>query len=124
MLREAQAKLIDNPHLTKIDPLNDIARPITHNMKLLKQSLLDILEEYIPLRRSLILTVIVFFGNLLLHALVMYLYHLISTSSCTYKVVIGLAISFNGSILVRCGLSISFALALRNIFTPSSVFDS
>ena len=38
--------------------------------------------------------------------------------------VIGLAISFNGSILVRCGLSISFALASRNIFTPSSVFDS
>ena len=75
LLREVKAKLIDSPHLTKVDQLNEIAKPIAHNMRLLKPSLLDKMEQYVPLRLSLTLTAIVFLGNLVLHALIMYLYH-------------------------------------------------
>ena len=75
LLREVKAKLIDSPHLTKVDQLNEIAKPIAHNMRLLKPSLVDKMEQYVPLRLSLTLTAIVFSGNLVLHALIMYLYH-------------------------------------------------
>ena len=75
LLREVKAKLIDSPHLTKVDQLNEIAKPIAHNMRLLKLSLVDKMEQYIPLRLSLTLTAIVFLGNLVLHALIRYLYH-------------------------------------------------
>ena len=75
LLREVKAKLIDSPHLTKVDQLNEIAKPIAHNMRLLKPSLVDKMEQYVPLRLSLTLTAIVFLGNLVLHALIMYLYH-------------------------------------------------
>ena len=44
-------------------------------MRLLKPSLVDKMEQYVPLKLSLTLTIVVFFENLLLHALVMYLYH-------------------------------------------------
>ena len=75
LLREVKAQLIDSPHLTKVDQLNKIAKPIAHNMRLLKPSLVDKMEQYVPLKLYLTLTIVVFFGNLLLHALVMYLYH-------------------------------------------------
>ena len=75
LLREVKAKLIDSPHLTKVDQLNEIAKPIAHNMRLLKPSLVDKMEQYVPLKLSLTLTIFVFIRNLLLHALVMYLYH-------------------------------------------------
>ena len=41
LLREVKAQLIDSPHLTKVDQLNEIAKPIAHNMRLLKPSLVD-----------------------------------------------------------------------------------
>ena len=44
-------------------------------MRLLKPSFVDKMEQYVTLKLSLTLTIVVFFGNLLLHALVMYLYH-------------------------------------------------
>ena len=75
LLREVKAKLIDSPHLTKTDQLNDIAKPIAHHMRLLKPTLVDKMEQCVPLRLSLTLTAIVFLGNLVLHALIMYLYH-------------------------------------------------
>ena len=75
LLREVKAKLIDSPHLTKVDQLNAIAKPIAHNMRLLKPSLVDKMEQYVPLKMSLTLTLTVFIGNLLLHALAIYLYH-------------------------------------------------
>ena len=74
LLREVKAKLIDSPHLTKVDQFIDIAKPIAHDMQLLKPSLVDKMEQYVQLRLSLTLTVIVFLGNLLMHVL-MYLYH-------------------------------------------------
>ena len=75
LLREVKAKLIDSPHLTKTDQLNDIAKPIAHHMRLLKPTLVDKMEQYVPLKISLTLTLTVFIGNLLLHALAIYLYH-------------------------------------------------
>ena len=75
LLREVKAQLIDSPHLTKIDPPNEIAKPIAHNMRLLKPSFVDKMEQYVPLKLSLTLTIVVFFGKLLLHALVMYPVH-------------------------------------------------
>ena len=75
LLREVKAQRIDSPHLTKVDQLNEIAKPIAHNMRLLKPSLVDKMEQYVPLKLSLTLTIAVFFGNSLLHALAMYLYH-------------------------------------------------
>ena len=44
-------------------------------MRLLKPTLVDKMEQYVPLKISLTLTLTVFIGNLLLHALAIYLYH-------------------------------------------------
>ena len=52
-----------------------IAEPIVHKMQLLKPTLIEKLDSYVPIKVSLSLTVFVFIGNLLLHILVMYLYH-------------------------------------------------
>ena len=52
-----------------------IAKPLVHKMQLLKPTLVDKLDSYVPIKVSLSLTVFVFIGNLLLHILVMYLYH-------------------------------------------------
>ena len=48
---------------------------LVHKMQLLKPTLIDKLDSYIPIKVSLSLTIFVFIGNLLLHILVMYLYH-------------------------------------------------
>ena len=45
LLGEVKSKLNDSPHLTKVDQLNDIAQPIAHNMRLLKPSLVDKMEQ-------------------------------------------------------------------------------
>ena len=52
-----------------------IAKPLVHKMQLLKPTLIDKLDSYVPIKVSLSLTIFVFIGNLLLHILVMYLYH-------------------------------------------------
>ena len=54
--------------------LDEIAMPITTEMKSFKPALIDKLESYVPIKRSLSLTIIVFMGNLALHIL-MYLFH-------------------------------------------------
>ena len=43
-------------------------------MQLLKPALTEKLNTYVPVKLSLLLTLFVFIGNLLLHTLVMYLY--------------------------------------------------
>ena len=75
LLREVKTKLIDSPQLTKTDQLDAIAKPIAHDMRLLKPTLTSKLETYVPLKLSLMLTVIVFCGNILLHILFTFLYH-------------------------------------------------
>ena len=57
------------------ESLDDIAKPITTEMKSFKPALIDKLEIYVPIKLSLSLTIIVFIGNLALHILFMYLYH-------------------------------------------------
>ena len=54
---------------------DNIAKPLVHKMQLLKPTLIDKLDSYVPIKVSLSLTIFVFIGNLLLHILVMYLYH-------------------------------------------------
>ena len=54
--------------------LDKIAAPLVHKMQLLKPSLVDKLESYVPIKFSFTLTNIVFIGNLL-HILVIYFYH-------------------------------------------------
>ena len=63
LLRDIMAKLIDSPLLTKMDQLEDIKGTIALDLKILKQTLIDKLERNIPLRLSLMLTIIVFVGN-------------------------------------------------------------
>ena len=75
LLRDVKTKLIDSPQLTKTDQLDAIAKPIAHDMRLLKPTLTSKLETYVPLKLSLMLTVIVFCGNILLHILFTFLYH-------------------------------------------------
>ena len=104
LLREVKAKLIDSPHLTKVDQLNEIANPFAHNMRLLKPSLVDKMEQYVPSRLSLTLTAVVFFGNLVLHALIMYLYHRFAIfSKLTPKFLKGQ----DGNIALRPALSVA-----------------
>lgn len=55
--------------------LDEIAKPIGHEMTLLRPTLVEKLEMYVPIKLSLSLTLIVFILNLILHALFMYLYH-------------------------------------------------
>ena len=52
-----------------------IAKPLVHKMQLLKPTLIDKLDSYVPIKVSLSLTIFVFIGNHLVHILVMYLYH-------------------------------------------------
>ena len=59
LLRDVKAKLSDSPQLTKVDQLNHIAKPIAHIMKLLKATFFDKMEHYVPLKLSLMLTIIV-----------------------------------------------------------------
>ena len=62
-------------HNLRQEDYDKIAEPIVHKMQLLKPTLIEKLDSYVPIKVSLSLTVFVFIGNLLLHILVMYLYH-------------------------------------------------
>ena len=52
-----------------------IGEPIGHNMTLFRPTLIEKLEMYVPVKLSLSLTLIVFFLNIILHVIAMYLYH-------------------------------------------------
>ena len=75
LLREVRTQLIYSPQITQMKHLNTLGKPIAHRMKLLKSTLAHQLEEYVPLKLSLMLKVIGFIGNLFLHILAMYLHH-------------------------------------------------
>ena len=49
LLRDNKTKLIDSPQLTKTDQLDAIAKPIAHDMRLLKPTLTSKPETYVPL---------------------------------------------------------------------------
>ena len=67
--------MISTTDTLKQADLDKIAAPLVHKMQLLKPSLVDKLKSYVPIKLSLTLTITVFIVNLLLHILVMYLYH-------------------------------------------------
>ena len=67
----AQSHLV----VVKSSQLVDIAKPIAHQLLMLKPKLINKLDTYVPLRLSPTQTLVVFVGNLALHILAMYLYH-------------------------------------------------
>ena len=75
LFQQLRVEMISSTDTLKQADLDKIAAPLVHKMQLLKPSLVDKLESYVPIKLSLTLTITVFIGNLLLHILVMYLYH-------------------------------------------------
>ena len=75
LLEQVKIKLIDSPIVTNMEQLDEISKPIADGMKLLKPTLTEKLESYVPIKLSLILTVIVFIGSTLLQCLCTYLFH-------------------------------------------------
>ena len=75
LLKKFKTEFIYSNQKLSTESLEDIAKPITIEMKSFKPALLDKLESYVPIKLSLSLTIIVFIGNLALHILFMYLYH-------------------------------------------------
>ena len=60
---------------TKTIQLDEIAEPIAHSMRLLKQTLTRKLGTYMPLKLSLNPTPMVFCGNVVPHKMFTALYH-------------------------------------------------
>ena len=75
LLKKVKTEIIYSNRKLSTESLDDIAKPITTEMKSFKPALNDKLESYVPIKLSLSLTIIVFIGNLALHILFMYLYH-------------------------------------------------
>ena len=75
LLKNVKTEFIYSNRKLSTESHDDIAKPITTEMKSFKPALIDKLESYVPIKLSLSLTIIVFIGNLALHILFMYLYH-------------------------------------------------
>ena len=75
LLQKVETEFIYSNRKLSTESLDDIAKPITTEMKSFKPALIDKLESYVPIKLSLSLTIIIFIGNLALHILFMYLYH-------------------------------------------------
>ena len=75
LLRKVRAELIRSPKVKTSEALVALAKPFTTDMTLLKPTLKSQLNEYVPIKLSLSLTVIVFILNLALHFLFMWAYH-------------------------------------------------
>ena len=75
LIKKVRAELLRTPSITTSDDLVNIAEPIAMDMSSLNPSLKSHFGQYIPARVSLSLTVIVFIGSLILHVLLMVVYH-------------------------------------------------
>ena len=75
LIKRVRTELIKTAVSFFKNKLQRIAAPIVKDMQLLKPTLVNKLHEYVPIKLSLTLTIVVFFGNLFLHILAMYLYH-------------------------------------------------
>ena len=69
-----KAEMVKNSISYDSKQIERIAAPIVLDMQMIKPTLVK-LHEYVPLKVSIILTIVVFIGNLCLHLLAMYLYH-------------------------------------------------
>ena len=72
MFQQLRVELISTADTLK--QVDKIAARLVQKMQLLKPTLVDKLESYVPIRLSLTLSITVFIGNLL-HIISMYLYH-------------------------------------------------
>ena len=75
LLKKVKTEFIYSNRKLTTESLDDIAKPITTEMKSFKPALIDKLESYVPIKLSLSLTTIAFIGNLAFYILFMYLYH-------------------------------------------------
>ena len=75
LLKKVLAKLLYSPKVESTDDLVKIAMPLTMEMSSLNPSFKTTLKEYVPLKMSLTLSVVVFVINLFLHLLFMWAYH-------------------------------------------------
>ena len=73
-IREVRTQMIDSPQITQMKHLNTQGKQIAHGKKLLRPTLAHQLKEYVPLKLSIILTVLGINGNFFLHILAMYPY--------------------------------------------------
>ena len=74
MFQQLRVELISTADTLKQVDLDKMAARLVQKMQLLKPSLVDKLESYVPINLSLTLSITVFIGNLL-HIIFMYLYH-------------------------------------------------
>ena len=75
LLRKVRAELLFSPKVKNSEDLVTVAKPFTSDMLMLKPTLKSHLSEYVPIKISLSLTVIVFILNLALHVLFIWFYH-------------------------------------------------
>ena len=73
LLKKVKTEFIYFNRKLSTESLDDIAKPITTEMKSFIPALIEKLESYVPIKISFSLIIIVFIGNLALHILFMYL---------------------------------------------------
>ena len=67
--------LLDSPKMRDPKKLLEIARPITTKMTQLRPSLSREFDSHLSIRHSLVMSLISFAGSMLLHVIVVWIYH-------------------------------------------------
>ena len=75
MLKEVRETLLDSPKMRDPKKLLEIARPITTKMTQLRPSLSREFDSHLSIRHSLVMSLISFAGSMLLHVIVVWIYH-------------------------------------------------
>ena len=75
MLKEVRETLLDSPKMRDPKKLPEIARPITTKMRQLRSSLSRDFDSHLSIRHSLVMSLISFAGSMLLHGVVVWIYH-------------------------------------------------
>ena len=75
MLKEVRETLLDSPKMRDPKKLLEIARPITAKMTQLRPSLSREFDSHLSIGHSLVMSLISFAGSMLLHVIVVWIYH-------------------------------------------------
>ena len=75
LLKEVRERLLESPKMRDPQKPLDIARPITSRMTQLRPSLSKVIESHLSIKHSLLMRFISFIGSLILHVIVVWLYH-------------------------------------------------
>ena len=75
MIKEVRETLLDSPKMRERKKLLEIARPITTKMTQLRPSLSREFDSHLSIRNSLVMRLISFAGSMLLHVIVVLIYH-------------------------------------------------